>query len=246
MRVYARGAADDKGQTLVPHRVAARVAGARRAAGEHHHARRRRGGNRLAEPQAVRAESTAMRSKCDVAVVSDTNQFARGVPAITYGLRGLVYFDVVKLTSAKTISTPACSAGRRQPADELCKLLGSLHDADGRVTVEGFYDDVVRSRRRSARSGRSSRGMTSATSASSACPGRTARRAIPTLRAKWARPTLDVNGLNSGYQGRAPRRAAVRSVREGVHAPRAQPGPREDHRRLRANAAVAPARLMCD
>src|SRR5688572_19076989 len=80
--------------------------------------------------------------KADVAVVSDTNQFAPGVPAITYGLRGLVYM-LIKMTAASGDLHSGYFGGTvANPANELCKLLGSLVDGDGRVKIDGFYDDV--------------------------------------------------------------------------------------------------------
>src|SRR5207244_9796574 len=81
--------------------------------------------------------------KADLAVVSDTNQFARGIPAITYGLRGLVYMEVTMTAAKSDLHSGLFGGTVANPANELCKLLGTLHDADGGVTVDGFYDDVV-------------------------------------------------------------------------------------------------------
>jgi succinyl-diaminopimelate desuccinylase len=108
----------------------------------------------------------------------------------------------VKLTAAKSdLHSGGFGGTVANPADELCKLLGSLHDADGRVTVEGFYDDVVpltqRERDEWARlpwdDARYEREL--------GVPKIWGEKGYTTLERKWARPTLDINGLTSGYQG---------------------------------------------
>jgi acetylornithine deacetylase/succinyl-diaminopimelate desuccinylase-like protein len=198
--IYARGAADDKGQVWC--HVESLLAWQAHGGPPVNVTLLIEGEEEIGSPNLgafVTKNRDALRA--DIAVVSDTNQFARGIPAITYGLRGLVYMEV-KVTAAKGDLHSGLFGGTvANPANELCKLLGSLHDADGRVMVEGFYDDVTP--------------LTAAERAEWAklpydeqayakelnVPKIFGEKDFTTLERRWARPTCDINGLTSGYQG---------------------------------------------
>lgn len=140
--------------------------------------------------------------KADVAVISDTNQFARGIPAITYGLRGLVYFDTVKVTAANTDLHSGLFGGTvANPANELCKLLASLHDADGRVTIDSFYDDVVPLTQKERDEWAKLPWNETDYAKQLGAPKIYGEKGYSSLERRWARPTCDINGLTSGYQG---------------------------------------------
>src|SRR5205807_8600708 len=80
---------------------------------------------------------------CDVAVISDSSQFAAGQPAITYGLRGLAYYEL-RLTGPKQdLHSGTFGGGVVNPAIALSKIMAALIDEHGRVQVPGFYDDVL-------------------------------------------------------------------------------------------------------
>jgi len=91
--VYARGAVDDKGQVWAHVQAVTPMAEAGGIAGQYHDVDRRGRRNRLGESGNF-IKSHRAELKADLALISDTGQFARGVPAITYGLRGLVYCEV--------------------------------------------------------------------------------------------------------------------------------------------------------
>jgi acetylornithine deacetylase/succinyl-diaminopimelate desuccinylase-like protein len=139
--------------------------------------------------------------KADVALISDTNQYARGLPAITYGLRGLVYTEVFITGADHDTHSGLYGGAIPNPANILCTLLGSLHDANQRVTVPGFYDDVVPL----ARAERDAWAKLPFDEKQflrdlklEAAMGEAGYTAI---ERSWARPTCDINGLTSGYQG---------------------------------------------
>lgn len=200
--VYARGAVDDKGQVWC-HVEAVRVW------------QQQQGGDlpvnliMLIEGEeeigSVNLEdflrSHPAELKADVAVVSDTNQFARNVPAITYGLRGLVYAEVTLTGPSHDLHSGLYGGTLHNPANALCELLATLHTPDGMVNFEGFYDDVrplTRTEREmwaklpfSDEVHRKEMGV----------PALFGESGFTTLERKWARPTLDINGLTSGYQG---------------------------------------------
>jgi len=81
--------------------------------------------------------------KCDVVVVSDTGMIARLTPTLSYGLRGVAALEV-KVTGAKMDLHSGIYGGAvANPAAALAQLLTTLHDREGHITIEGFYDDVA-------------------------------------------------------------------------------------------------------
>jgi acetylornithine deacetylase/succinyl-diaminopimelate desuccinylase-like protein len=139
--------------------------------------------------------------RADVAVVSDTNQYARGIPAITYGLRGLVYMEVAITAASHDLHSGLYGGAVPNAANVLCQLLATLHDRDGRVNIRGFYDKVepVGDEERAiwARLPQDERKF----AADLKLPSLGGEAGYSVLERQWARPTCDINGLNSGYQG---------------------------------------------
>lgn len=78
----------------------------------------------------------------DVAVVSDTSMFAPGIPAIAYGLRGIVLGELVVEGPVKDLHSGMYGGAVANPIHILSRILASMHDDDGRIVVKGFYDDV--------------------------------------------------------------------------------------------------------
>ncbi len=198
--LYARGSADDKGQVWahvqaigawehnggLPVNVIMLLEGEEEIGSDH-----------LAAFMRDRRDEL----KADIAVISDTNQFARGIPAITYGLRGLVYMEVILTGPDHDLHSGLYGGSVLNPANELCRLLASLHDDDGRVTIPGFYDDVAAlsdvEREAWSKLPFDEAGMMRDLNVN-ALRG---EAGYSTLERQWARPTLDINGLTSGYQG---------------------------------------------
>lgn len=141
------------------------------------------------------------RLACDCVVVSDSCQLAPGRPAITCGLRGVTYYDL-KLTGPKRdLHSGSFGGSVINPANALVKMLAALIDERGRVRVPGFYDDVVpladEERRQFASLPFDERGYMDETGVD-ALGG---EEGYTTLERRWARPTFDICGLSSGYQG---------------------------------------------
>lgn len=139
--------------------------------------------------------------RADIAVISDTNQFARGVPAITYGLRGLVYMEVFLAGADHDLHSGLYGGAVPNPANVLCELLASLHDAAGRVTIDGFYDDVLPLADVERQTWRELPFDEKRFAEELNLPAGSGEAGYTTLERKWARPTCDINGLSSGYQG---------------------------------------------
>jgi acetylornithine deacetylase/succinyl-diaminopimelate desuccinylase-like protein len=139
--------------------------------------------------------------KADIAVVSDTNQYARGLPAITYGLRGLVYSEVFITGADHDTHSGLYGGAIPNPANILCELLGTLHDSNRRVTVPGFYDDVrpLTKEERDAWAKLPFDESQFLKELNLSSP--MGEAGYTALERSWARPTCDINGITSGYQG---------------------------------------------
>jgi acetylornithine deacetylase/succinyl-diaminopimelate desuccinylase-like protein len=146
-------------------------------------------------------EAERERLAADVVVISDGAMVAPETPTITYGLKGLAYATLFARGAGRDLHSGAYGGGVPNVLNALAVMLASLHDADGRVAVEGFYDDVKdlddAERAQIARAPFSVEGFMTDTGVR-ATPG---ERGYTLLERLWARPTLDVNGLSGGFQG---------------------------------------------
>lgn len=138
----------------------------------------------------------------DFVLVSDTNMWDASTPAITYGLRGLLYYDIKLHNAARDLHSGMYGGVSANPAVMLTQVLGKLFDSNHRVTIPGFYDDVVditaEERAAWAKTGFDEhehclKGIGVATPFGEA--------GYSTLDRKWARPACDINGLYGGYGG---------------------------------------------
>jgi acetylornithine deacetylase/succinyl-diaminopimelate desuccinylase-like protein len=139
--------------------------------------------------------------KSDVCVVSDTSQFGPNMPAITYGLRGIAYFEVFLNGPDRDLHSGTFGGAVVNPAGVLVKLLAKLVDGEGRIQVPGFYDDVVpltdaERKKYSELPYDEAEFMQSIGVAALA-----GEKGYTNLERRSARPTCDINGLTSGYQG---------------------------------------------
>jgi acetylornithine deacetylase/succinyl-diaminopimelate desuccinylase-like protein len=145
------------------------------------------------------------RLSCDYAVISDTSQFARDQPAITYGLKGLAYFEVIVRGAKSDLHSGTFGGAVANPCNALATILASLKTPDGRIAVAGFYDPV-RPLEDWERAAFARLPFSEAEfQASLGVPSLEGEAGFTTLERKWARPTCDVNGLYGGYQGPGPK-----------------------------------------
>ncbi len=215
-RLYARGANDDKGQVHMhmkalearlktgvgmPVNVKFVFEGEEEIGSEHLEGFLREHAHRLS---------------CDAVVISDTGMLGLNVPSIGTGLRGIAYLEIFVDGPAGDLHSGSYGGAVVNPALALAGMLAKLKDADGRITVPGFYDRV--------------RPMTEAE--------RAAVRALPftdeefreetgvtalggesgysTLERIWYRPALDVNGMISGFTGEGSKTVLPASARAKV------------------------------
>ncbi len=81
--------------------------------------------------------------KADVILVSDTSMLAPGVPSVTTGLRGLAYWQVDVTGPNRDLHSGIYGGAVANPINVLSKMIGGMLDEDGRITIPGFYDDVL-------------------------------------------------------------------------------------------------------
>jgi acetylornithine deacetylase/succinyl-diaminopimelate desuccinylase-like protein len=139
--------------------------------------------------------------ECAAVVVSDTGMPAPGMPALTYGLRGIVGLEVRLTGPDRDLHSGIFGGSVENPAMALCQLLAGLRDRRGRITVPGFYDDVRRmsayEKREMARLPYSARQYTKFLGVKHLF----GERGYTAWEQRSVRPTLEINGLTSGYQG---------------------------------------------
>jgi len=141
------------------------------------------------------------RLRCDAVLISDTGMFAPGLPSITTGLRGLAYLEVRVQGPKSDLHSGSYGGAVVNPANALARILSHLHDEEGRVAIPGFYDDVLpiseAETERISSLPFSEEDLRSEVGA----PALGGEAGYGTIERIWVRPTLDVNGLLSGYTG---------------------------------------------
>jgi acetylornithine deacetylase/succinyl-diaminopimelate desuccinylase-like protein len=137
----------------------------------------------------------------DFVCVSDTAMFGRGIPSLCVGLRGLAYVEVFVDGPAVDLHSGSFGGGVANPVNALAHMLATLHDADGRITVEGFYEHVLPLKDGERREIASLPFDEKEWLRSTGAPAVFGETGYSTLERVWARPTLDVCGISGGFQG---------------------------------------------
>ena len=137
----------------------------------------------------------------DVVVISDSGMFARGVPSICYGLRGLVYFQLDLRGSSTDLHSGSFGGAVANPAMVLAQVLAQMKDRGGRIKIPGFYDDVVALQEEERKAWASLPFNEKQYKKDFGVPKLFGESGYTTLERTWARPTFEVNGLLSGFTG---------------------------------------------
>ncbi|MBK1826230.1 dipeptidase [Haloferula rosea] len=140
--------------------------------------------------------------KCDVIAVSDTGMVAPGMPTLGYGLRGITCGEVVVKGPTKDLHSGIFGGAVANPAAALARLITSLHDEDGKIMIDGFYDDVepLKDWEREMWAKVPGVGTDDYLEVTGA-PSLFGEAGYSAAEQTWARPTAEVNGMGSGYQG---------------------------------------------
>jgi len=199
--IYARGAADDKGQVFMhlkaveahlkqngrlPVNMKFMIEGEEEVGSEH-------------LDDFVRSHKRELAA--DVVVISDSAMFARGVPSICYGLRGLVYFQIDLRGSSTDLHSGSFGGALANPAFVLAQMIAQMKDRGGRIKIPGFYDDVRPLEEVERTAWASLPFNEKKYKKDFGIPKLFGESEYSTLERTWARPTLEVNGLLSGFTG---------------------------------------------
>lgn len=200
--IYARGAADDKGQTMtflnaaeslmradgsLPVNLKFLIEGQEECGGEVIEAYVRGHGERL---------------RADIVQIADSGMFAPGVPTIETGLRGIVYAEVFVRGAAQDLHSGLYGGVAPNPLNGLSHIIAGLKDRDGKITIPGFYDDIRMPPEDVLKSWRAlpfdEEAFLRTEIGSSQLVGEDGFSPIERI---WARPTLDVHGISGGFTG---------------------------------------------
>ncbi len=147
----------------------------------------------------LRENANALR--CDAIVISDNGLPAIDLPALTYALRGILAVEVILHGPSRDLHSGIFGGSVDNPAMALCQLLAKLRDKHGRIAIPGFYDDVLPlsayERRQLARLPHDDCKMAKFLGA----PELFGEKGFTATERRSARPTIEINGLTSGYQG---------------------------------------------
>ena len=139
---------------------------------------------------------------CDVIVVSDTGMVERGMPTLGYGLRGITCCEFTVNGPARDLHSGCFGGAVANPATAAAQLVASLHDETGKVAIEGFYDTVAPLEDWERTMWAEVPGMSEADLLhGTGSPGLFGEAGFSSAERLWARPTAEVNGIGSGYQG---------------------------------------------
>jgi len=201
--IYARGACDDKGQMYMHVKAV--------------EALMRANGGKLPVnvkflfegEEEVGGESIStyvskhkQKLKADVALVSDTELFADGIPTLCIGLRGLVYTEIEATGPARDLHSGMYGGSAPNAVFGLIELLSKAKDADGRIQIPGIYDDVVPPAQAEVESWKKlpfdESEFLKHEVGSTALTGEPDQSVLARI---WARPTFEVHGIAGGFTG---------------------------------------------
>lgn len=199
-KVYARGACDDKGQVFmhvkaleVMNRTGTLACNVKfMIEGEEEV-----GSSNLAKF----LEGNRERLAADIVLVSDTSMISMEHPSIETGLRGLAYMEVEVTGPNRDLHSGVYGGAVRNPCNELARMIASLHDERGRITIPGFYDDVANLSDEERKALNAAPHNQDEYNTDLGVKKEWGEEGYSTLERTGTRPTLDVNGIWGGYTG---------------------------------------------
>jgi acetylornithine deacetylase/succinyl-diaminopimelate desuccinylase-like protein len=200
-RIYCRGATDNKGQLI------AHVSGLAETLAQHNDLPVNltilfEGEEEIGSPNLKPfLEAHRQELACDVVAISDTGMVAEGVGTFTYGLRGISCMEVKVHGPSIDLHSGIFGGAVANPATMAARLVSTLHDAEGRVQIDGFYDGVQPLQEWERKSWADLGDGAAETLALTGVPALFGESGYTERECRWARPTAEVNGIGGGYQG---------------------------------------------
>lgn len=199
--IFARGATDDKGQFLIhvlaaeaylkagldiPVNIKFLIEGEEEIASDNLE-------NFIKENHAL--------LKADGVIVSDTAMYGRGIPAITYGLRGIAAAEIKMTGPDKDLHSGSFGGSIANPVVELARLIAKFHDEDKHILIDGFYDNVRPIEKWEHEAYEALKYDEADHLVKTGSPAAVGEKGYSTLERVWARPTCEINGIYGGYAG---------------------------------------------
>jgi acetylornithine deacetylase/succinyl-diaminopimelate desuccinylase-like protein len=138
---------------------------------------------------------------CDVVAISDSSMISPGQPTFTYGLRGLAALEVTVTGPDRDLHSGIFGGAVENPAKVLARLIAGLHDKNLKVKLDGFYEDVKPLAPWERKAWKHLPLQEAELLRMTGAPALRGEKGFTALERIWARPTAEVNGLGSGYQG---------------------------------------------
>ncbi|CAG1012970.1 Cys-Gly metallodipeptidase DUG1 [Rhizobiaceae bacterium] len=147
-------------------------------------------------------EANAAELKADFAMVCDTGMWDQDTPAISIALRGLVGEEITVKAANRDLHSGEFGGAAANPIRILAKVLADIHDADGRVTIPGFYDGVEETPTQVLKSWESLGETAESFLGPIGLSIPSGEKGRSVLELVWARPTAEFNGISGGYTGK--------------------------------------------
>ena len=199
--LYARGASDDKGQVFIhfksieaylkntgalPVNVKMIIEGEEEIGSDH-------------LEDFVKEHKALL--KADLVLISDSSMFAKDVPSICYGLRGLAYLQIDLVGPSHDLHSGSFGGTVHNPIQALTEIIAQLHDKNGRVTIPGFYRKVLPLSAKERSAYKKLPWSDRKYAADLGVRQLYGEKGYTTLERVWARPTLECNGIWGGFTG---------------------------------------------
>jgi acetylornithine deacetylase/succinyl-diaminopimelate desuccinylase-like protein len=200
-KIFARGATDDKGQVFVhlksveaffktqgslPLNIKFIIEGEEEIA---------------SESLVIFLKNNTDLLRCDAVLISDTSLYSAGVPTITYALRGLAYFEIEVEGPDRDLHSGSFGGSVANPINIMADIISKLHYKNGRVTIPGFYDNVLKLSKKERQNFKSLKFSNKKYAKELGVNELSGEKGFTTLERIWARPALDCNGIIGGFTG---------------------------------------------
>ena len=200
-KIFARGATDDKGQVMIhlksleaflkvrselPLNVKMIIEGEEEIGSTH-------------LEKFIKEHKELLNS--DLVVISDTAMFAKDVPSVCYGLRGLSYMQIDIVGPNRDLHSGSYGGSIHNPIQALAEIIAGLHDRNGKVIIKGFYEDVRKVTAEERRAFRKLPWSDKKYAKSLGVKELYGEKGYTTLERLWIRPTLECNGIWGGFTG---------------------------------------------
>lgn len=213
--IYARGANDDKGQIFMHLKAFEYLVRTGRL--RHNVKFIFEGEEEISSPSLPAwIKDNKDKLACDIILVSDTTMISAKVPSINCGMRGLAYMEIVVKGPDADLHSGHYGGAVANPANVLCEIVSKLIDKDGRITIDGFYDDVVDL-------SAEERAMLSKAPFDQeefereiGVPGVRGEKGYTSQERRSIRPCLDVNGIVGGFTAEGSKTIIPRDARAKV------------------------------